>query len=740
MVRALFALAALVGAMLPAPALAQSDDDELRVESPYFEIFGDPKVDRLPLKSTVVSADVLGVVADVHVTQVYKNEGEGPIEAVYVFPMSTRAAITGLQMRIGDRFITATIKENQQAKAEYEAAKAQGKTASLLEQQRPNVFRMNVANVLPGETIEVTLRYSELMVPEEGVYEFVYPTAIGPHYVSPGESYASASQAQGPSGSADPSVAGTFDLAVHLTAGLPIQSIDSPSHVITTTMFGRNEADVQIAQRTGPRQDRDFQLRYTLRGGAIETGLLLGDSGGERFFMLMMQPPKSFEPAMLPPREYIFIVDVSGSMNGFPHDTAKYLMRELLGDLGEDDRFNLLLFASGYAKLAERSLPVTRQSIADAMTKLEEVPGGGGTEILPAMQTALALPREDGMARTVVLITDGLVTASAELFDTVRANLGDANLFVFGPGGSVNRGLLEATARIGYGEPIVVTDATEAPAAADRFHRYIAAPLLTKVRVKYVGFDAYEVEPQPVPDLFAQRPLVIIGKYRGAPQGKIQISGMAGRKPYAAEIDVGAMKPSQRTSGIAALWARRRIQTLGDYEGVNVSRKDEITALGLKYGLATKYTSFLAVDEIVRTIPGTTETVRQPTPKPRDYGSGPSSSRRASGLAVAPQEISLEVAGAVASATAARSCPSRDATTERELQRGELIEIRITRDSDLYELLLAHDPDFALCAETQARAELRVGRFLIVVDEGVAPVAEPALLRELRALLLGQGD
>jgi Ca-activated chloride channel family protein len=215
--------------------LAEADGAE-RTLSPYFFVRGDGATEQLPLKGTDVAVNIAGVIADVRVTQRYRNEGQNPIEAEYVFPGSTRAAVYGLTMTLADRRVVAEIREKEQARAEYQAAKSQGKSAALLEQHRPNVFKMNVANILPGDDIVVELRYTELIVPTDGTYEFVYPTVVGPRYVSPAEQ---AAPAPGEGWQASPYLpqgvepTGEFRLKVSLNSAIPLKQTASPSHRVT---------------------------------------------------------------------------------------------------------------------------------------------------------------------------------------------------------------------------------------------------------------------------------------------------------------------------------------------------------------------------------------------------------------------------------------------------------------------------------------------------------------------------
>jgi Ca-activated chloride channel family protein len=589
--------------------------------SPYFVVLSDdPKVDALPLKSTRADVKIAGVVAEVKITQVYRNTGKKTLEAIYVFPMSTRAAIHAMRMTVGNRVVDAQIMERQKARETYEVAKKQGKTTSLLEQQRPNVFQMNVANILPGDEIKVELKYMELLVPEDHVYEFVYPTVVGPRYTTKTAEGAVDTDkwVQNPylhKGQAPPY---TFGLNVELVSGVPIANVTSSSHDVNIKFSGKNSAQINLKdEKTGG--NKDFVLRYTLAGGKIETGLLLYPGQDENFFMLMMEPPARVKPEAVVPREYIFIVDVSGSMHGFPLDTAKALMKNIIKDLKPQDFVNVLLFASGSATLSPNgSLPANEANKEKALAFINSQRGGGGTNIVPALTTALALPRTKGVSRIVTVVTDGYVDVEPQVFQLIRDNLGAANLFAFGIGTSVNRHLIEGMARAGQGEIFVVLNPGEAAKQAARFSQYIANPVLTDIKVAYEGFSASEVEPQAVPDLFAMRPLTILGKYRGSPAGAIVIRGKTAKGPFEQRLELKDAKAGPENAALRLLWARQRIMHLVDFsrfDPKNQALVKEVTALGLKYSLMTPYTSFVAVDQVKRA-DGQVVTVKQPLPLP----------------------------------------------------------------------------------------------------------------------------
>lgn len=592
--------------------IAQNEFDD-KIESPYFKVLGNGENIALPLISTKVKAEITGVIANVMVTQTYSNEGSSPIEAVYVFPGSTKSAVNGLSMKIGDRTIQAKITEKLQAKKEYEKAQTEGKTASLLEQHRPNVFQMNVANILPGDHIEVTLTYNEILIPEDAVYEFVFPTVVGPRYADSNgvikDSWITNPFANKPL--ADKLGLNTdvnFEIEVKVNAPVTIQEAYSPSHEVKVNFTDKKQAVITPSHKH-EKSEKDFIVRYRLSGEKIESGFTVYEGDDENYFMLMMQPPQRVLPSEIPPREYIFIIDVSGSMHGFPINTTKGLMRKLLGNLKPQDKFNVLLFSAGSSLYARESVSATKENIVAGINFIDKESGSGGTELLPAMERALSLPGIEGVSRSIVIATDGYVTVEKEAFDLIRNKTADANFFAFGIGSSVNRYIIEGMAHAGNGEPFVVLNTSEADETAEKFRKYIESPVLSKVRIDIEGLQAYDVEPKNVGDLFAEKPILVMGKFKGQAKGKAVIKGIRGNGEYRNSVPLLA-KSDATNSSLEQLWARQKIMRLSDYDNIGHGSEvqEEITQLGLKHNLLTKYTSFLAVDDQVRTNPAARET------------------------------------------------------------------------------------------------------------------------------------
>ncbi len=598
-------------------------DAPTKTLSPYFLIEGgDDAKDMFPLKKTSVETVINGVIADVKVTQDYANMGDRPINARYVFPASTRAAVHGMRMTIGEDVVVAQIKERQVAKQTFNEAKSSGKSASLLAQDRPNVFTMEVANIMPGETATIELHYSELLIPENGQYSFIYPTVVGPRYSTIPEAGADDHDRwiENPYLTSDRKPTSEFNLSITLAAGLPLQLVACDTHATDVHWESEAQANITLAARETQGGNRDFILNYRLSGDQIHSGLMLYEGENENFFMLMVQPPERIVPEAIPAREYIFVVDVSGSMHGFPLDTAKTLLKELIGSLRSSDTFNVILFAGAANVLAPTSLTADPTNIKRALKHIDQAQGGGGTELYQAIKKGLALSRTPEQSRTMVVVTDGYIAAEKEVFGLIADNLNQNNLFAFGIGSSVNRYLIEGLAKAGLGEPFVVTDPNSAGYAAKQFREYIQAPLLTGINIDYDQFDTYDVEPKVVADLFARRPLVICGKWRGAPVGTVAMTGYTGNGAYEQKYIVSPHLVSPgATRALPYLWARTRLARLADFSTHDSDEhtRSAVTQLGLNYNLLTQYTSFVAVHEKVRNTEETAEDVDQPLPLPR---------------------------------------------------------------------------------------------------------------------------
>lgn len=656
----------------PVHAAEGDESEEEKLLAPYFVIQSegaDVATDYFPLKSTEVTTNINGVIAETYVVQTYVNEGDKPINAQYVFPTSSTATVHGMTMEIGSHRVTATIKEKEEAKEEYEEAKEEGKSASLLEQRRPNVFTMDVANVMPGDTARIELHYTELVATTEGVCEFVFPTVVGPRYITPEDADSPVADAAVPdremdgdaadggsdsdtsvsndsdaddSSAADEDAADSPDgesrgswaaspylpegvlpdseyhITVNLSTGVPIADIDCKSHEIKVEQADDSQACITLADPEDYAGNRDFILKYRLTSESVESGLVLTETDSEKYFFLTVQPPERYTPDDIPPREYIFVLDVSGSMYGYPLDTAKDLIRGLATGLRDMDRFNLVLFSDDTYLLSTKSLAANSRNVQAAIDLIDEQEGGGGTSMLPALQTAVSVPMKEDIARSVVIITDGYISNEDEIYDLINENMDTASFFSFGIGCSVNDYLIKGIAQCGMGESFLVTDSEDAAQSAERFASYIEAPLMTGITVDYEGFDVYDVATSTPSILYAKKPLILFGKWRGEPTGTITVKGKAGGEDYVQEISVADSTVDTEDESIRYLWARTKLDQLAGYGSIrnDDSVKEEITQLGLDYNMTTPYTSFVAVVEEIRNPEGESQDVNQANPLP----------------------------------------------------------------------------------------------------------------------------
>ncbi len=578
------------------------NEEYLKNQSPYFHVkTGGIDLDHFPLLSSSADVQIAGPIADVSINQIYKNDCDTPIEALYVFPASTRAAVYEMTMYVGGRIIKAEIQEKNKAKKTYEKAKKEGKRASLLEQHRPNVFQMNVANILPGDEVRVELKYNEFLVPENRMYSFIYPTVVGPRFADKAHANQDSKFVSNPYGKEGEDPSYDFDIRLSLNAGMPIEKSFCKSHKVNINYKNATSAEVSLKQSEKHGGNRDFIFDFSLSGDQIAEGTFLYDHGDEKFFLTMVQPPSNISEVEIPAREYIFVMDVSGSMRGFPISVSKNLMKDLVANLRPTDKFNIMLFAGGSQLMSQISIAATQLNLMKAFNFIDSPQGGGSTRLLPALQKAIDLPTaEEINSRSIVVITDGYVHVERETFKLISQNLNKSNLFAFGIGSSVNRHLIEGMAHSGRGEAFVVTDQQYAKKEATKFRKYIQTPLLTNINVQYSGFDTYDVIPFSFPDLLAERPLFIFGKYKGRAKGSIKITGSQGNKKYSNDIRIHENLVNGQNSPIRYLWAREKIRWLNDLNGLSTSTDDvkELTQLGLDYNLLTKYTSFVAVDQV----------------------------------------------------------------------------------------------------------------------------------------------
>lgn len=621
---------------LPVPPRAAADgpptEGRLLATAPDGQALGP-----CPLEHTAVLAEISGFVARVNVTQTFNNPHAFRIEAVYAFPLSPEAAVDDMTMTIGDRVIRGVIKPSDEARKIYEAAKAAGHVAGLLDQERPNIFTQSLANIEPGAKIEIRISYVETLDWEEGVHRFDFPMVVGPRYI-PGGGSAPAPMTTGQPTPQVPDAekitppvvppglrAGhDISLEVRLNAGLPIRTMKSELHEIEVGYedSARSIAVVKLKnEKTIP--NKDFVLSFQTAADDIADAVLTHHDERGGFFTLVLQPPQRIPPEWIVPKEMIFVIDKSGSMSGFPIETAKKVMRQCIEHLNPGDTFNLMTFEGGVGFCFEKPVANTPENKAKAQQYLAALQGSGGTEMMKAIDACLGGQRDPDRVRVVCFMTDGYVGNDLAILDAVRKNAGVARVFSFGIGTSVNRYLLDGMARAGRGEVEYVLSEAQCEAAAQRFYERVSTPVLTDLAIDWNGLEVSEVYPALLPDLFSAKPVVIKGRYVKPGAGEVTLRGQRGREKYERKIAVNLPAEQPENESLASLWARATVEDLmnrnlaGIQSGTPQAEiKDEIVKLGLAYRLLTQFTSFVAVEEATVTEGGQAVKVLVPVEMP----------------------------------------------------------------------------------------------------------------------------
>ncbi len=590
----------------------------------------------LPLIGTNVTGKVNGFLARVTVEQKFINPGDSTVEAIYVFPLPENSAVDSMVMTIGAKRIKGIIKERGEARAIYEQARREGRTASLLEQERPNIFTQSVANILRGDTILVTISYVQELKFRKGKYYFNFPMVVGPRYIPgtphhpekrgtepPTDQVTDAEKITPPILPQDFRSGNEISLSLSINAGTPVKELESPSHKIKVTVDG--STNMVALQESDRIPNKDFMLEYTVSGNEINNVVLTHRSGNqEGFFQLLMIPKRVIEKDVFP-RELVFVVDNSGSMGGFPIEKCKEVMRLCLSKMRKNDLFNVIKFSGSTGILWKQSEKATDENVKSALDYVDQMRGGGGTEMLSAINSIFDLPKTEGRRRLVLFLTDGFIGNEGAVLATVRQRLEDSRVFSLGVGSSVNHYLIEGLAYVGHGESITIRQDGNAEKATEDFYELIDAPALTDISLEWQGLEVQDQQPAQLPDLFFGQPLVVTAKYKNAGKGTLRITGkLAGNKNYDKSIRVELPEKNNDNALLATLWARKKIGEIQLLEskvfGANAYTteevKEKVLKLGLAYKIMTNFTSFVAVDDAVRNKSGKWVSVEQPVDLP----------------------------------------------------------------------------------------------------------------------------
>ena len=575
-----------------------------------------------PLRHTDVNVEVSGFVARVVVTQEFENPLAEPIEALYTFPLSERAAVDAMEMRTDGRTIRGTIRRREEARRIYEAARAAGQLAGLLDEERPNVFTQTIANLMPGATVRVRIEYVEPLPFADGRFEFSFPTVVGPRFVPPG--VPDAARITPPVTPKGTRAGHDISIRVDVDAGVPIEAIESPLHRIDVRRDGPRRARVRL-RRGSEIPNRDFVLRYQVGGEGVRSTHLVHrpEGNGDGYVTFVLVPPARVTAETAAPKEMIFVIDRSGSQMGAPLQKAKETMHWILDHMHPRDTFQVVSFSNSTQTLFDRPRLASPEMIRQARAHIDGLEANGGTMMADAVARVCATPADDNRLRIVTFMTDGYVGNDFEVLGMVQRLRGASRWFPFGTGNATNRFLLDHMARLGGGETEYVLLSEPGDVVAGKFWERIGSPVLTDVRVDFEGLDVVDVYPTAPADVWAERPLIVHARYRRAGHGRVVLRGFQGGRPYEQVLDVTLPEHHTGNAAIASMWARAKVEALMDRDlqalqsGIYPAPlQEEIVRVALAHRILTPFTSFVAVEDRVVNEGGISRTVQVPVEMP----------------------------------------------------------------------------------------------------------------------------
>ena len=586
----------------PTPNEMQSGSLLLRMEGGY---------STATLLDTDVGMNISGLVARVSVRQEFRNTSEEWVEGIYVFPLPDKAAVDRMRLHIGERFIEGEIQEKEHARKTYEKAKQAGQKASLVEQQRANLFTTKVANIAPGELVVIEVEYLEDIRYEEGQFSIRFPLTLTPRYISGqplpdriGSGWAPDTDRVPDASTITPpqvtkSTAHQISLTAHVNAGMPLEIIASRYHPVRVA---EDNGQYEVSLRAGTvAMDHDFELVWRPVPSATPRAMSFVETvDGKPHYLLMMMPPDQEEVAATTmPRETIFIIDTSGSMHGVSMQQAKRAVQLALKGLGTSDLFNVIEFNSVTSALYTNSKPVSEQTVREASQFVERLEANGGTEMRPALSMALDSTPSAEHLRQVIFITDGSVGYEDELFSMIEDRLGSARLFTVGIGSAPNSWFTQKAAELGRGSFTFISALHEVQEKMDGLFRKLQHPQVTDIEIDWPSGVVVDSFPSTVPDLYLGEPVTVKVEASGIlrPGDFVRVSGNSVDGGWTADIPVSMAAES---AGIAALWARARIGELMNLERRSSDPEDLRSAIvetALAHHLVSKYTSLVAVDK-----------------------------------------------------------------------------------------------------------------------------------------------
>ncbi len=547
-----------------------------------------PLAQSFEVKEVSLDARIRDQVAEVQVSQTFHNPGSFQLESEYLFPLPEDGAVQNFVLLVDGQELTGRLLSKDEARRVYEEIVRTRRDPALLEYMGRGLYKTSVFPIPPGADRKVTMRYTQVCKRDHSVVEFAYPLATQKMTSKPIQ---------------------RLNLSVRLESKDAIKSIYSPTYDARIDRGGDHDARVTFERRdTIP--TADFRLIYTLADGAVGASLLSyrPSSSEDGYFLLMASPEVKHAEAKRQPKTVIFVLDRSGSMAGKKIEQARNALKFVLGNLREDDLFNIVVYDDRVETFKPELQRYSERSRAQAERFVENIREGGSTDIDAGLKTALGMIHDEDRPSYVLFLTDGLPTAGETKETAIAehcrsANREHARLFVFGVGYDVNARLLDRLSAGNSGTSEYVKPDEDIEAHVGRYYAKLTSPVLSKIRVELDGSDVNRTYPRDVPDLFDGGQVLIAGRYRDSGRSRVRITGKVGSERRTLEFSTDLARAGENGSYdfVEKIWATRRVGDLIDQIDLHGQSKelvDELVALSMRYGILTPYTSFLADERV----------------------------------------------------------------------------------------------------------------------------------------------
>jgi Ca-activated chloride channel family protein len=583
----------------------------------------------LPLDAVDIDAHITGLLYTSRVRQTFTNPYDEPLEATYIFPLPDRAAVTAFRMEVGDRVIDGLLQERADARRAYDEAISTGRRAAIAEEERPNTFSVRVGNLVPGDRATVELTLAGPLALDSGEATWRFPLVVAPRYI-PGVALPGPSVGDGTATDTDavpdasritpPVLLPGFPNPVRLSVRVDLDDAGLPVSGVRSSLPADVDGTV-ITIRPGQRLDRDLVIRFDVGADVVGSSLVTYDG---TFALTLVPPVRAAGPSK--PRDIAFVLDRSGSMDGWKMTAARRAVARMIDTLGAADRFAVIAFDSRVetpSTLDSGLVTATDRHRFRAVEYLATLTARGGTEMLTPLQTAVSLLAGDDSERqrVLVLATDGQVGNEDQILAAIGADAANIRIFTVGIDTAVNDAFLRRIAAVGGGNCELVESEDRLDEVMERIHRRIGAPVLGNIAITGIGLDivAPSIAPARIPALHEGAPLVVLGRFAGADDGAIRVTATdAAGKPWSTQVPLSG----DGSSAQVAVWARAHIRDLEDRYVVasgDEAIEREIVRTSLDGHVLSRFTAFVAVDTRVVVDGGTTRRITQPVDAPHGW-------------------------------------------------------------------------------------------------------------------------